>query len=87
MGLKLAFVNSNQSIPRSSLPKPNLILIDGEKNQSSLWPGDQQPIPLPKIIEPAMLCHRCGESEEYVWINAHMIHCYTCSLTSIQKHK
>ncbi len=63
------------------------MLIRGEKEDAILWPGNVQPIPLPKVIEPAMLCHKCGESEEYVWINEHMIHCYTCSLTSIQKHK
>ncbi len=86
MGLKLVHTNSNP-ILRASTNPPRLVLIAGEKDTVQLWPGDQQSVPLPKIIEPAMICHKCGESDEYVWINEHMIHCFTCSLASIQKHK
>ncbi len=87
MGLKLVHINQNP-ILRSSRSAPNLMLIRGEKEDApNLWPGNQQTIPLPKVIDKELICHGCGSPEMFTWVNSQVIYCFTCQLTSIQKHK
>lgn len=85
MGLKLVHTNSNP-ILRASTNPPRLVLIAGEKDTVQLWPGDQQSVPLPKIIEKDLVCHGCQSPEMFTWINSQMIYCFMCQLTSIQRH-
>lgn len=86
MSIKLVSVNYDVLSLRSSRPAPTLRLIKGEKEDIKLWPGDAQPIPLPKVIETNFLCHRCGVSDEFYVLSESMIHCYHCNLNSIQRH-
>lgn len=83
MGVKLAYINSNP-LPRSSRSKAKLTLIQGDKDIPILWPSDLQMVPLPKAIPAKFTCHKCGESDEFVWINDTSIYCYQCNLTSLQ---
>ncbi len=86
MGIKLICSNLNP-VPSPSIPRPMLVLISGDKDQGPLWPGDQQPVPLPKVIDKDLICHGCVSPEMFTWINSQMIYCFGCQLTSIQKHK
>ncbi len=85
MAVKLVHTNPNP-ILKSSGAVPRLVLIKGEKETVQLWPGDEQMIPLPKIIEKDLVCHGCQSPEMFTWINSQMIYCFMCQLTSIQRH-
>ncbi len=71
----------------SSKAIPKLTLIQGDKDTIQLWPGNQQTIPLPNVIETNFTCHRCGHTDEFYVLSENLIHCFQCNLTSIQKHK
>lgn len=86
MGLKLIH-SSTFPIHKSSKPIAKLTLIQGDKDIPQLWASDQQVFPLPKIMPPSLVCHKCGDSDEFVWINTNSIYCFNCNLTSIQAHK